>query len=76
MALAFPNANALSHCVHDDGTGKVGWAKVAPGVRQGLLCTHVGSGVYGVKGTRSLEKFTIRFERREKSGREDKWEDT
>ena len=66
----------VSHCVHDDGTGKVGWAKVAPGVRQGLLCTHVGSGVYGVKGTRSLEKFTIRFERREKSGREDKWEDT
>ena len=24
--------------------------------------THVGSGVYGVKGTRFLEKFTIRFE--------------
>ena len=41
-------------------------------VRQGLLCTHVGSGVYGVKGTRSLEKFTFRFERREERGREDK----
>ena len=58
------------------GRGRWVWAKVAPGVRQGLLCTHVGSEVYGVKGTRSLEKFTICFERREKSGREDKWEDT
>ena len=33
-------------------------------------------GIYGVKGTRSLEKFTIRFERQEERGREDKWEDT
>ena len=49
--------------------------KVVPGVRQGLLCTHVGSGVYGVEGTRYLEKFTICLERREERGREEKLED-
>jgi hypothetical protein len=29
---------------------EVGWGNVAPGVRQGLLCTHVGCGGQGVEG--------------------------
>ena len=52
--------------------GRRVWANVAPGVRQGLLCTHVGSGVYGVEGTGYLEKFTICLERPEEREREGK----